>query len=97
LENELVLLLQGYTARSVTKEQYQQLLFILGQNPTGKNFPFAGPQQTYMEVLKLFNMFGTGTKDNFQDMLYKMQFPFVYNENKPLAKNRHDFKDFFLV
>jgi hypothetical protein len=94
-EIELVLLLEGFTAWSVTKEQYQQLLFILGQNPTGKNSPFAGPQQTYMEVLKLFNTFGTDTKDNFQDMLYKMQFPFVYDENKPLAKNRRDFKDFF--
>src|SRR5688572_1242848 len=48
-----------------------------------------------MEVLKLFNTFDTGTKDNFQDMLYKLQFPFVYNDTKSLAENRRNFKDFF--
>ena len=70
-------------------------MFILGQNPNARNSPFAGPEQTYMEVLKLFNTFDTGTKDNFQDMLYKLQFPFVYNDTKSLAENRRNFKDFF--
>ena len=28
-------------------------------------------------------------------MLQKLQFPFVYDEKSDLAKNRHDFKDFF--
>ena len=95
-EVELVLVLSNVTAQSVTKEQYQQLLFILGQNQNQKS-PFAATEQTYKEVLKLFNNFNMATKENFQDMIHNLQFPFEYNENRTLAENRHDFKDFFLV
>ncbi len=91
---KLILLLKEFTAQFVTKEQYQQLLFILGQNQN-KTSIFAGTEQTFKEVLMLFDKFHTGTKENFQDMLHDLQFPFVYNENKSLAENRHDFKDFF--
>ena len=31
-EIEVLLVLQGFTAQFVTKEKYQQLLFVLGQN-----------------------------------------------------------------
>lgn len=55
----------------------------------------AGDQQTYREVLTLFNIFHTGTIDNFTDMLIPLKFPFEHNKNKTLAKNRCDFKDFF--
>ena len=37
-EVELVLVLRDITAQLVTKEQYQQLLFILGQNEDKKPF-----------------------------------------------------------
>src|SRR5688500_15644357 len=90
---EVLLVMKDVTAQFVSREQYQQLLFILGQSP--KLHPFAGPQQNYTAVLELFNMFETSTIENFQGMLHQFQFHFVYNKNKSLAQNRHDFKDFF--
>jgi hypothetical protein len=90
-DKELLLIMQDVTAQFVTKEQYQLLLFILGQkgNTTDDN------QQSYKKVLTLFNEFDTSDIKNFQTMLYQLQFPFLYNENKSLAENRRDFKDFF--
>jgi hypothetical protein len=88
---ELLMVLKGVTAQFVTQEQYQQLLFILGQKASGSG----GKLQDYKELLTLFNSFHTNSVENFQAMLNQFQFPFVYNPNKSLAENRRDFKDFF--
>ena len=60
-----------------------------------KNFSSDGMAQDYQPILSLFREFNTATEDKFKDMIQKLQFPFVYDEKSDLAKNRHDFKDFF--
>ena len=90
-ELDLQLVLRGVTAQFVSKDQYKQLLFILGMKPNSST----GSQQTYMEVLELFKEINTNSSDSFQDMLGALEFPFVYNKKKSIAQNRRDFKDFF--
>ena len=90
-EYSLLLVLDGFTAQFVTKEQYQQLLFILGQKV---NSPAAN-EQNYQEILQLFNPFHTSSIENFQEMISQLQFPYAYNAKKTLGQNRRDFKDFF--
>ena len=92
-DSKLLLVLEGVTAQFVTKEKYQQLLFILGQ----KNFSSVGDEQNFPDILQLFNTFSTKTKENFKDMLNAFQFPFVYNDNLSISVNWQDFKVFFLV
>ena len=88
---ELLLSMKNMTAQFVSREEYQQLLFILGF----KDFSSDGMAQDYQPILTLFKEFNTATKDNFKEMIQKLQFPFVYDEEVDLAQNRHDFKDFF--
>ena len=90
-DSDLLLVLKDVTAQFVTKEKYQHLLFILGQNLNAST----ENQPKFRKVLELFNEFATDTPDNFKDMLNQLQFPFVYNIKKSLAENRHEFKDFF--
>src|SRR5687767_4708571 len=92
-ESDLLLLLKEVTAQFVTKEQYQHLLFILGQNLNTS----IENQPKFQKNLELFNDFATQTPENFKNMLNQLQFPFGYNMNMSLAKNRREFKDFFLV
>ena len=54
-----------------------------------------GIQQTYKEILKLFNEIDTNSPEGFQDMLHAFEFPFIYNKKKTIAQNIRDFKDFF--
>ena len=84
---ELELVLRDFTAQFVSLEQYQQLMFILGQRANS----LAGNHQCYKKVLTLFNKFHTNSIENFEDMLDQLQFPFFYNRNKSLEENRHDF------
>jgi hypothetical protein len=86
---ELQLILRDVTARFVSLEQYLQLLFVLGQEPHN------APEQSCQEVLTLFNKFPTDTVDNFMDMIHRLEFPYVYDDQKSLSENRRDFKDFF--
>src|SRR5687767_11860787 len=71
--SDLLLVLKGVTAQFVTKEQYQQLLFILGQNLNTST----ENQPKFKKNLELFNDFATHTSDNFKNMLNQLQFPFV--------------------
>ena len=90
-DSDLLLVLKDVTAQFVTKEKYQQLLFILGQNLNAST----ENQPKFRKVLELFNEFATDTPENFKGMLNQLQFPFVYNIKKSLAENRREFKDFF--
>jgi len=85
----LQLVSRDYTAGFVSHEQYEQLLFVLGQNSHN------APGRSCKEVLTLFNDFPTNTPYNFKDMLHRLEIPFVYDKNKTLAQNRRDFQDFF--
>lgn len=80
---------QDVTAGFVSHEQYEQLLFVLGQVPQN------APGQSFKEVLTLFNDFPTNTVHNFKDMLHWLEIPYIYDNNKILAQNRCDFQDFF--
>ena len=86
---ELQLVLCDFTAGFVSQKQYQQLMYVLGQNV------HTGPIQSCKDVLTLFNDFPTNTMHNFKDMLHRLQFPYIYDEDKTLAQNRRDFQDFF--
>lgn len=90
-EFELRLMLQQFTVRFVFQEQYNQLLFVLGQSKPSST------QQNCKDVLNLFNEFHTKSKMNFKCMMYMLQLPFKYNDQKSLAENRRDFKDFFHI
>ena len=92
LNKELIFEYQGISAKWVTTEQYAQLLFILGLEETGSS----GNLQSFKKILTFFNNFNTSTKENFQEMIKFLQFPYVYNEFKTLGENRHDFKFFFV-
>jgi hypothetical protein len=82
-DKDLILIMEGIDVQFVTQEQYEILLFILGWKVNLSN----GEQQTFMEVLTLFNNFHTATEDNFQAMLDQLQFQFEYDTNKTLAQN----------
>ena len=88
---ELRLVLDQFSAQFVTSDQYQQLLFILGQkiNSHDEN------EQDYEQVLTLFKSFNTCSIESFKSMINQLQFPFIYDKIKSLAENRHDFQDFF--
>ena len=86
---ELQLVMRDTTAQFVSQKQYEHLMFVLGQKPSN------APGQSCKDALTLFNDFPTNTDDNFKYMLYRLQLPFEYDDNKTLAKNRRDFKDFF--
>src|SRR5688572_26666170 len=86
---ELQLVSHDYTAGFVSHEQYEQLLFVLGQVPQN------APGRSCKEILTLFNDFPTNTMHNFKDMLHWLEFPYVYDNKKTLAQNRWDFQDFF--
>ena len=88
---ELRLRMDTITAQFVSLEEYQQLLFILGQQPQN------GLDLSCKHVLTLFNEFPADTVENLKDMLHKLQFLDAYNDQKSLANNRRDFRDFFLV
>ena len=88
---DLRLIMRGVSAQFVSKEQYQQLLFILGQ----KGHNETGITQNYTEILSLFNNFHTNSHENIQHMLAALEFLFPYNMHKSIAQNRRDFKDFF--
>ena len=77
------------TAQFVSLETYELLLFVLGQKPHNV------PGQSCKEVLTLFNEFRSNTEYSFKKMLHQLKLPFVYDEDKSLAQNRYDFKDFF--
>ena len=88
----LLMVIEGLTGQFVTREKYLQLMFILGQkiiNP--------GNDQDYKELLTLLNNFNTSTPENFKALISKLEFPFIYDEQKIIFQNRCDFKDFFLV
>src|SRR5688500_14465553 len=70
-------------------KQYLQLLFVLGQEPPDT------PGQSYKKVLEMLSDFPTHTEYNFKDMIYRLELPFEYDDQKTLAENRRDFKDFF--
>ena len=89
LDLELLLVSENFTAQFVTQDQYNHLMFILGQK-TSTSF-----EPSFYHVLNLFKDFHTRSEDNFKEMLEQLQLPFVYDSNKSLAQNRHDFKDFF--
>jgi len=86
---ELQLVSHDYTPGFVSHGQYEQLLFVLGQVPQ------KAPGRSCKEILTLFHDFPTNTVHNFKDMLHRLQFPYVYDNNKTLAQNRRDFQDFF--
>ena len=88
---ELLLSIRNMTAQFVSREEYQQLMFILGF----KNFSSDDMAQDYQPILSLFREFNTATEDKFKDMIQKLQFLFVYDEHSDLAQNRHVFKDIF--
>ena len=77
------------TAQFVSLEQYEQLMYVLGQKPR------SATKCSGQEVLTLLNNFPTNTPDNFKEMLHRLQLPFKYNEKKNLAVNRSYFRDFF--
>lgn len=58
-EFELLLLLQGVTGQFVTRDQYEHLLFILGQKPISTEKPLM-----YKDILLMFELFHTSTVDN---------------------------------
>ena len=64
------------TAQFVSLEQYEQLLYVLGQKP------HSATECSGQEVLTLLNESPTYTPDNFIDMLHCLQLPFKYNEKK---------------
>ena len=86
---ELKLVEHDATAQFISEQQYELLIFIIGQKQSN------APGQNCKEVLTLFNDFSTNTVHNFKYMLYWLQLPYKYDINKTLAKNRRDFKDFF--
>jgi hypothetical protein len=88
-EMPLRLIERNATAQFVTAEQYEQLLFVLGQKPHNS------PGQNCKEILTLFNDFPTNKVDNFKYMIHGLQLPFIYEDKKTLAENRREFKDFF--
>ena len=62
---ELLLSMRNMTAQFVSREEYQQLLFILGF----KNFSSDGMAQDYVAILTLFKDFDSSTEDKFKDMI----------------------------
>jgi len=88
---EIRLKLVDATAKFISIEKYELLMFVLGQKPHNV------PGQSCKEVLMLFNEFRCNTVYSFKKMLHQLQLPFVYDDNKSLAQNRYDFKDFFHV
>ena len=89
LDTELRLVQQGVTTCFVLMEQYQQLMFVLGQPCTTEN------DQKFDEILTLLNDFNTSSVENFKDMIRQIGIPFDYNANISLQQNRRQFKDFF--
>ena len=73
---ELKMLASDVTAQFVSLEQYEQLLYVLGQKPS------SATECSGQEVLTLLNEFPTNTPDNFKEMLHHLQLPFKYNEKK---------------
>ena len=71
---ELKMVASDVTAQFVSLEQYEQLLYVLGQKP------HIVTECSGQEVLTLLNEFPSITPDNFKDMLHRLQFPFKYNE-----------------
>ena len=92
-DKDLILMQEGIAVQFVSKIQYQILLFILGQkfNTTNRDL------QSYSEILTLLNKFPTNNVNNFQDMLDQLQLPLEFDNQKSLAQNQCDFKDFFLI
>ena len=88
-EVEIQLISGDFTAQFVSVEQYEQLMFVLGQKQQN------APGRSCKEVLTLFNEFPTNTTHNFKDMLHRLQFPYIYDDKKNLPENRRDFQDFF--
>ena len=64
LELELRLVLCNVTAKYVSKDHYEELLFVLGQRP------HISPGQNCKEILKLFSDFPTHTVHNFKEMIH---------------------------
>ena len=89
LDTELWLIQQRISAHFVLKEQYQQLMFVLGQTCTTEN------DQKFDDIFTLLNDFTTSSKENFQVMLKQLGIPFQYNANISLEQNKQQFKDFF--
>ena len=79
------------SAQYVTLEAYQQLLFLLGL----RFHVIADIHQDYKLIFIVFKMFHMGTKENFKRMLKELDFPFLYDDNKSLSQNRHEFNSFF--
>src|SRR4051812_42961090 len=77
---ELYLSSPNFTAQFVTQEQYQQLLYVLGQ----KTYASTTFEQGFHEIVTLFKNFHTGTMKNFMKMLYQLDIPYVYNQQKTL-------------
>jgi hypothetical protein len=71
---ELKMVASDVTAQFVSLEQYEQLLYVLGQKPR------SATKCSGQEVLTLLNKFPTNTPDNFKEMLHCLQLPFKYNE-----------------
>jgi len=79
------------SAQYVTLEAYQQLLFLMGL----KFHVNADIHQDYKLIFRVFKMFHMGTTENFKRMLKELDFPFLYDDNKSLSQNRHEFNSFF--
>ena len=91
LDTELRLGQQGFSACFVSKEQYQQLMFVLSQTCTTTE-----NHQMYEEILTLLNDFHTSSKEDFQAMVKQLEIPFKYQHEISLEENRQHFKEFFL-
>ena len=91
LDTELWLVQQKVSACFVSMEQYQQLMFVLGQPCTTEN------DQKFDKILTLLNDFNTSSVENFKDMIRQIGIPFDYNANISLQQNRRQFKDFFFL
>ena len=74
----------------MSKEQYQLLMFVLGQPCTTID-----NNQKFEEILILFNDFHTNSEENFETMMKQLEIPFKYNHEISLEENRRRFKDFF--
>ena len=88
---EIKLVEKNACVHFVSKEQYHQLMFILGRTYTS----FTDNYCKYEELLTHFNNFDTSNIENFKQMLEHHEFPYKYNECIPLVENRRLFKDFF--
>ena len=88
---ELLFCMKNMAGQVVSKEEYWQLLFVLGF----KEYNFEAITQDYKVILTLFNSFDQSSKNSIKDWINQFQFSFEYDETISEADNRLLFKDFF--